>query len=200
MPSARRRLRLLAAVLLLGGCALTARRDPSRFYALTSIAAAGGGAVGSGASRALGVGPVTLPRYLDRAPLVTRVGPNEVRVAEIDRWAEPLAGLFTRTLADNLATLLTTNDVRLYPWFHANAPDLAVEVDVLQFEADAEGQAQLVARWRIRDGHGSTLLQARESRFTEPMDGRGPEAAVAALSRTLAALSREIAAALAERS
>ena len=40
----------------------------------------------------VGVGPVTLPPYLDRPQLVTRAGSNRAVLADFDSWVEPLPG------------------------------------------------------------------------------------------------------------
>jgi hypothetical protein len=62
-------------------------------------------------------GTVSYARADDyRAQLVTRVGPNEVRFAPFDRWAEPLAESFGRTLQQDLLGVLGVDRVVLYPW------------------------------------------------------------------------------------
>lgn len=76
----------LATCLALTGCADS---QPTRFYTLSPLAAA----LGSTPPTLLpdvtvGVGPVTLPPYLDRPQLVTRAGGNRVVLAEFDSWAE----------------------------------------------------------------------------------------------------------------
>src|SRR5262245_19194049 len=38
----------------------------------------------------IGVGPVIMPGYLDRTQIVTRSGPDRVKLASFHRWAEPL--------------------------------------------------------------------------------------------------------------
>lgn len=181
-------------VLLAAGCSpLAPQRDPSRFYVLTSLAEGEGGPVGAAdLDLSLGVGPVTLAPYLDRATLVTRVGTNQVEFSQIDRWAEPLPRHFARIQATNLGTLLGTRAI-LYPWYSSAKLDYSVEIYVLRFERDRSGSAQLKARWAIRDGDDGRLRDARESSFTERTSAQTTEAAVVALSKVAADLSREIA-------
>ena len=64
---------------------------------------------------ALEVGPVTLPGYLDRPQIVTRKGRDEIEPAEFDLWPEPLKSSVSRTLGENLATLLRTDRVAIFP-------------------------------------------------------------------------------------
>ena len=174
---------------------LAPQPDPSRFYVLTSLAEIGGApANATDRDLSIGVGPVTLAPYLDRVTLVTRVGSNQVEFSKIDRWAEPLPGNFARIQATNLGTLLGTRVV-LYPWYSSTQPDYSVEIYVLRFERNSDGNAQLKARWTVRDGVGQ-LLDVRESSLTERASSSTTEGSVIALSKVAADLSHQIADAL----
>jgi hypothetical protein len=178
---------------------LGARPDASKFFTLAPLAENGDDRAGGGATRLwLGLGPIVLPGYLERTQLVRRVGPNEVKLAESDRWAEPLAEGVAHTLQRNLTVLLGAERVVLHPWSLATRVDLRVDLEVLRFEPAADGGAELKARWTVRDGTGTRLLAARESQLTEPPSGRETAAAVAAMSRALGGLSTEIARAVRE--
>jgi uncharacterized protein len=179
-------------------CALTGgRSDSLTFFALTSIETSDG-ALGGSWDAALGLGPVVIPDYLDRPQLVTRVGPNEIRLARVARWAEPLREGVARTLQLDLLTASGARHVALYPWPSTEHLDFAVAVYLLRFEPQEHDQVELLARWRVRDLRRGSVLPLRESRFTERIDATGDSAAVAALSRALGALGREIAAAVRE--
>lgn len=184
------------ALPIAAGCSFGPRPDPSRFYVLTSLAETGAEAAGDPLPELhLGVGPVTLPRYLSRSPIVTRIGPNRIDVSEMDRWAEPLEEEFARVLAENLSLLLGPERVRRHPWYGSERVDLRVEVQVARFERDSTGVAELLARWSVRDSAGREL-GGRRTRIHEAADAPSTAAAVAAQSRALAALSREVAAAI----
>jgi uncharacterized protein len=94
-------------LMALGGCAST---QAARFYVLSALPGGGTASPGAAAERglAIGVGPVTLPKYLDRPQIVTFTSPYALNVAEFDRWAEPLESTFVRVLAENLALLIPT--------------------------------------------------------------------------------------------
>ena len=178
---------LLVACVFVAGC-LGPRQDPSAYFLLSPAAPAGGGSV----SVTLGLGPITIPGYLDRPQIVTRLSDNEIALAEADRWAEPFADHLTRTLQANLARLLPGSSYVDFPWYESEAPDLSVRLDVRRFEVDSTGAVTLDAAWRIiRDG---SAVGGRETRIDETASGPGQGAAVAAQSRALAALSSEIAA------
>lgn len=185
----------LAISSLLAGCTVLAPRpDPSRFFVLTPFGAPAQPDAAQVAS--LGVGPVRFPHYLDRPEVVTRIGPNEVRPAEFDYWAGSLSRQFETVLAENLQTLVGAERVQIYPWYAGAAPDLAVEVDVMRFEASSDGRVELVARWRIRKGSRLEALRSGESTLTGTAGGEGPGGAAAALSGLLGDFSRELAQAI----
>ena len=177
------------------GCAGSSA--PVRLYVLTPAPEARvaplGAAVPGGP--ALGVGPVRLPGLLDRPQIVTRRGADEIDEAEFHRWAEPLADSVPRTLAENLAALRKTERVTLFAWDSAQAVQHQVVVDVMRFDGAMGGDVVLDARWRILATDGKELA-ANRSLLTQPTGGTGYPAVVAAMSRALAGLSREIAATL----
>lgn len=181
------------AGLLLAACAET---QPSRFYTLSSLsdtaAPTATPTTPSNEHLAIGVGPVSLPNYLDRPVIVRRSTPNEFQLAEYDRWGEPLGDVFPRVMAENLADLLATNRVFLMPRTQVTPLDYQVEVQVTRFDADVDGPAVLSARWEIFDNDGNSLVVDR-STFTETVGSDGYGAVATAMSRTVAALSREIA-------
>jgi uncharacterized lipoprotein YmbA len=163
-------------------------KDTTRFFVLSpepgadSVGLVAGGPL-------LAVGPVTIPRYLDRSVIVTRVGPNQVDPLGNDRWAEPLAGMIQQTLALDLAAALGARRYVLYPWPRDQQPDIVVEVDVLRFETDPTRTARLDALWRLRHGgeerNGVTAL-------TDVMADTTTETKVAALSSLLGRMSAQL--------
>jgi uncharacterized protein len=199
MESARRRLAILAVLaagLTLAGCADT---PPTRFYTLSPLEGAPGGTPPANLPElTVGVGPVTLPPYLDRPQLVTRAGGNRMVLADFDSWVEPLQGMFTRVLGENLALLLGTDDVLLLPQNRDFALDRQVEVDVTRFDVDNVGNAVLDAKWWVYGRDGDKLLRSGRSTVSEPAAVDDYTAAAAALSRALGAMSTEIAQAIAD--
>ncbi|NNG47672.1 MAG: hypothetical protein HKM86_11230, partial [Deltaproteobacteria bacterium] len=71
-----------------------------------------------------------------------------------------------------------------------------VGVDLLRFEGAIGESVTLAARWSVHREEDKKILSARESNLKEPVEGRDYEALVGAMSRALAGLSREIAAAI----
>jgi len=192
-PSALAALALLA---LAGGCMLLPRPDATRYYTLVAVSPTPGAA--SSALR-VGLGPVTLPGYLGRLSLATRVDSSQIRYADLDRWAEPLQAQFARTLGEALGRALGTVQITRFPWYPTVPLDVAVQVTVLAFETDTAGTARLDAAWTVRDPKTATVGHEGYSTITEPAAGEGTDAGVAALSRAVDQLAQQIAASLPRR-
>jgi len=68
-----------------------------------------------------------------------------------------------------------------------------VEIALRRFECDGDGAATLAAVSTIRDAHSRAVLIVRATTASEAVSAPGTAAEVAALSRTLGDLAREIA-------
>lgn len=189
---ARRAVGTVAVVVLSASCAFRPRSDPSRFYVLAASAPASPPAPGS---PTVGLGPITMPGYLQQPMLATRVDGTQLRYAEFDRWAEPLPTLFGRALGGDLSTALRARVVA-YPWYRTTALDVVVLVDVSSFEVDGAGDARLEACWSIRDPRTRAVQAGDCSTITEAVDERGARADVAALGRAVGELARQVASAI----
>lgn len=186
---------LLTACLNLGGSASTA----TRFFLLESRPAAALATTENDAPAAfaIGVGPVTIPAYLDRPQIVTRTNGNELLVDDFRQWAEPLRFAITRVMREDLTLATAARHVYAHPWNRSAAIDFQVTMEVIQFEADTAGAVSLIAVWRIfdADGRQTTPLHEQRSTIVRPLDGA---TGVDAMSTALADLSQEVAAALVE--
>jgi hypothetical protein len=181
-------------LVILEGCA----NAPSRFYVLTSLAPLENVKSVKNANRELviGVGPIELPQYLDRLPILTRTSKNEFQLSEFDLWAEPLEDNFSRVLVENISLLIPTDHVILFPSNRKRVVDFQVVVKVIRFDCGMDGDCTLSARWTILGKNGKTILLMKKSNFTVRSVETNHTAMVEALSKTLTDLSREIASAI----
>jgi uncharacterized protein len=196
----RNRFSVHAVILLLASavclCACAGKSATSQFYVLSSLPQPALGAV---EGTVIGVFPVAMPDYLDRPQIVTRVSENELKLDEFSRWAEPLKDSFTRALVQNLSTLLNTAKVIKTTESTGFPMALQVGVEVVQFDGTLGGDVMLIVKWGLSGEEGKKLLLAKSSSFKEPTGAATYEALVAAQSRAVAALSREIAEAIRTR-
>ena len=180
---------LVASLLGLGACAGT----PSRFYLLNTLSASETvPATAAAQGPVIGVGPITLPKYLDRPQIVTRVGRNQLALGEFDRWAEPLQDNVLRVLAENLVRLIPTDQILLHPWPRSVTLDYQVSIEVLQLDGWLGGESTLLARWSILDGAERELFN-RMVYLHAPTGGQDYDAMVVAMNQMLETLSRDIA-------
>ena len=190
-------LRSAVIALSLAGCGtFSPRPDPSRFFTLSSLPEVEQGRLKNSTrpeKMFLGIGPIKFPGYLDRQEIVVRTAQNRFEVSEHDRWAEPLQENFSRVLSENLALLLDTDLIIIYPWSPANRPLYNVEIEVLRLEANSERNGQLFARWSILDGTNKKMAVVKESRITRTAKEKSADGSVASLSDAIGDLSREIA-------
>jgi uncharacterized lipoprotein YmbA len=184
---------LIVTSLLVISCSLGKQSSPTRLYTLTALTREGDPQPAGGQGLAIGVGPVELPEYVNRPQIVTGGSENELHRAEFEQWAEPLETNFTRVLAANLATLLRTDRVAMFPWQGPVPLDYQVVVEVTHFLGNPNGSVSLVALWRVLGKDGRATLVSRQSTFTEAAGSQEYGALAAALSRTVASLSRDIA-------
>jgi hypothetical protein len=182
-------------LLLVWGCAGS---PATRYYTLSALAKAGPGTqkVPASEMRAILVGPIRFPPYLDRSGIVTRTNRDAIDIAEFDLWAGALTEEFPRVLADNLAALLSTDVVSAFPRLRGQPVDYQVTGDVVQFDGSPNGQVTLVARWNLVQAGERKLLASQQSTISVPVGAPGYAALVAAQSRAVEQLGREIAAAI----
>jgi uncharacterized protein len=202
MMARNSRLAALALMLLFGGCTVLApQKDETRFFVLMPVQ--DGAAVSPAAGAAsqpltIGLGPITIPAYVNRPEVVTRVSESELKVSDTDRWGESLGTNVARVLGSDLARQLGTQQVVNYPW-RLNTPiDYAVSIAFQRFEHTADGHVVIEANWTIRNGKDEKVIQTGSSSINEPS---GPDYASAAqaMSRGLAQVSRELAQVIASR-
>jgi uncharacterized protein len=182
---------LCLALALTPGCMAS---QPTKFYLLSpapSPQAAGG--CPRDPRITIGICPASLPKYLDRPQIMTRAGPHELRLSELDQWAEPLGDNISRVIAQDLKGLVCAKAIPL-AGAGPGETDYRVALKVIRFDGAPGGEAVLEAQWFVfRQGEGTPLC-IRESRFTQRVSGSSPEALVKACSSLVASLSSDIAA------
>ena len=142
------------------------------------------------ATYSVSVGPVTVPELVDRPHLVLRTSATQVQVAEQARWAAPLKSEIPRVIADQLARLLPGASTGTSSQRAVSAPDYRVLVDIQRFDSTPGVSAEIEASWTVRGRDGAVL--AGRSMAVEPSRS-GYDELVAAHSRALGAISRDIA-------
>lgn len=185
---------LLLLVLAMAGSLGCGRSQPVRYYVLAPVATPSGAVAAQAVTRApvVGVRRVEIPDYLDREAIVTRAGANEIGISDFERWGAPLRDALTQVIAENLRALLPGGRVVVSPWARTAPIEHEVDVQVVRFEGRLGADCTLAARWSVIRTAGRETVASASSTLTQPA-GQDHVTLVAAKSRLLADLSREIA-------
>ncbi len=169
---------------------LTSCGSKENYYRLSATAAAPTG--GSSSGLGVGVGPVALPGYIDRAEVVFASGSNEFQIPANALWVGSLQENISRTLAADLGRILGSRNVRssLDPGFK---PRYRVALDIRQFHGISGKEALLELSWRIQEGAGGQTISRHNGTFREPIIGDGYGPLVKAESRLLEQCAHAIA-------
>lgn len=176
---------LCASAALAAGCGST---PPSRFYTLSATATP----ATTSSNLSVAVGPVSVPAVIDRPEIVVNTGANEVRLEEFNRWAAPLQDNLSRVIAENLAAILGTPRVTLFPQTLSTDADYRVAIEVQRFESMPGKSATLDAVWTVRrTKDGKT--QTGRTNVPEKVKDSSYDTLAAAHSRAVTRLSQDIA-------
>jgi uncharacterized lipoprotein YmbA len=177
----------LCAIGLIAACG-----SKEQYYRLNASAAASSGG-SSGLS--VGVGPVSLPSYIDRPELVFASGPNEFQVPSDALWLGSLQENISRALAADLGQILHSRNVRgaLERGFN---PRYRVALEIRQFHGISGREAILDLSWKIESGASGQTVSRHSRVFQQPIAGDGYAALAEAESRLLEQCARAIAASL----
>lgn len=182
------------ALVMLIGCGAATR--PVQFYALSApeppVSSPGTATLSD--TIALGVGPLVIPKMLDRPQIVTRGAGNRLQVAEFHRWGGALNEDILRVLTERLSLLLETNRVMAHPWADFFEPDYRIHLVFHRFDGRLGEAFVLNATWSVTDGRGRKALAVRRSVIDEPLAATDYESLVTASSRALEELCRQMAA------
>jgi uncharacterized protein len=191
---------VLLAVSALAGCVSLKRTMEPRYFALRPVARTASvrasiAPASADAALVVGVLPLAVPGLLERPQLVSWIGPDEMRIDQFVRWAEPVAFGAQRVLAADLATVLPSHSVITAPWPASAAPQYRVRVAIDRFGLQPDGTVALSGRFVLLPGGSERPLVTRAVDLRRPPDPgpRDPARAVEAMSALLADLAGEIA-------
>jgi uncharacterized protein len=186
---------LLIACLLAALCGCFGHSQPIDFYTLAPLPRPAGG-TGAAPGTIIAVYPAAIPASIDRPQIVTRTDENQIVLSEFNRWAGTLKDEISRVLVENLGILLADRRVSVMTDNMALDPTYLVAVTFNRFDGRLGDSVWLNAAWTVRDQKSKKTLAVKTSNLQEKVSGPGYAELVAAQSRALGTLSREIAAEL----
>ncbi len=178
---------LLFLFALLSSCASSQKTD---FYQLQE--ATNRTLVGVEKGSVIGIGPISLPEYINRPQIITRDSKHHFNVSEFNRWIEPVDDSIGRLLVISFANNLNSNRVYWLPRSERQFPlDLRIAIDIGRFDGQLGKQVVLETRWTIFDRQDKPLL-TKISLLKESVDGQSYDALVIAMNKSLQHLVNEI--------
>jgi len=197
--SAPARLALVLVLALVPGCLGGSPRP--QFFTLSPASGPGAGpALASLPDLGLVVGPLDLPRFLDRPELVTRDGAYHLVVADAERWGGSLRSDILHGVADGLSRLLGTALVAVYPGEPRFSARYRILLDVRELDAVRGEKVTLRLRWTVASLPDGRAVAVEESVIEQPVASGSFEELVAAESAALGAATRQIAERIAQLS
>jgi uncharacterized lipoprotein YmbA len=193
---ANRRLYLLLLscwLLPLAGC-IGGSSPPAQFFLLEPINQSVSGVTAESPKPLIALGPVRIPRYVDRSQIVTASAKNAYQLSELNRWAESLDDNISRVLGQNLSRLASVDTVLVNVSNRARQAQLRVAVNILEFHVNPQGQAGLTAQWQIV--RGDDMVLNRQVSYRSPASTTDYPVMVAGLNECLNRMSRELAVSL----
>jgi len=162
------------------------------YYALAAV---------SGTARQASLGAIEVRRpgiagYLDRTEILAQWDGQRLQLANNAGWAEPIAAMIGRVLADDLSERLPGTIVFSAGSDLSMPTTTVVELLIRKFDYGSDGHVHLLALWSVRGG-GQPSARAASLRARPTTDETG--AIVAAMSGLLGQLADEIASELQAR-
>ncbi len=186
---------------LFSGCSASsfipeAKGDPTRFFVLSAITPTSTASV---SALTVQLRQIELASYLRTRPMIVRRGNNEIEFREFARWGEPLEQGIARILREELLAKGAASNVAVSTTRLANGPaNFDVSVRVLACEGAANGGVDFHAAWEVSaiPAEGSPAVRGDFHPTDLHWDGKSEASLAAALSKAVAGLAEEIAAAL----
>lgn len=157
---------------------------PTQFYTLSDTASEAAAPAGVGLVQIVGV---SIPGELDRPEMVREIGPNQLAISGLHRWAAPLDQMIRRVLSDDIARRVPAPvQGQQYP----------VSVDIREFYGDNSCNVTLRAAWSVRQPHTAAMQPANED-ISVPSGGACPATLATTMSTAIGQLSDRIVAGVA---
>jgi len=170
-----------------GASGVVSNLGGTRFYALSSLPPA----LNPDATLRIGVGPLHIPRLLNRPQIVTRKNSNEINMAELHQWGGSYREELLQVMTDNLSTLLKTDHIEQYPWKFAFKPNYQVRIHIEKFDGQLGKNITLKARWYLLKNNKEQL--SKLALIDIAIQGKTYGDYIKAQSKALAVFSHQIA-------
>ncbi len=185
---------MMMTLIMIAGC-VGGSSKPAKHYILSSMKGEEAVQIRTEGDQlsVIGLEPVRLSDYLDRSQIVTRDSSNNIKIAEFDRWAGSFKDNIMRVLVNNLSALGAQYNVSVVTLDKLVPIEYRIGVSISSFEAVSNEQVILDVHWNVFAEDKKDMIISKRSIYRVKISGPGYGDIVAAMSRALEDLSREIA-------
>ncbi|MBV8393292.1 MAG: membrane integrity-associated transporter subunit PqiC [Alphaproteobacteria bacterium] len=146
------------------------------------------GPVLNGGPKIVQLRDITIPAYLDRREIVRSSASYKLGVSSNNWWAEPLAGLLSRTIVVGLAQRLPGSNVYAEGGSVSVDANAILGVNVQRLDADAAGTVELMAQAGV-EFYRPRRQTARTFTIAKTPSSANVEGQVAAIADAVAELT-----------
>ena len=195
------RVALLGLLLAVGGLGCASSPESRLYVFSASDSWRAVAAREAGASRfVVHFAPLNVPSYLDRPPIVTRVGDSEIKANQFHRWGIPLDVTITELLGATIARNHPEAYGDVVPHRGHLAAGYLVQVDIVRLDGYLGGPVELIAQWKVsKHNAGNEVVAQRLNRYEQTAGDPSFEAYIEAVRSVVTKMGEEISAALNER-
>jgi hypothetical protein len=138
----------------------------------------------------IGVGPITIPDYLNTSQMVIRINETRLEMSGYQRWAGLLDKNIQAVVIEVLSKTVKNSRVITWPSIHSAVPDYRISMDISRFEGSPETSISLLATVAISDKQNSVKFLPVS--ITIPVKNSSHDDYAAALSESLVESTRQI--------
>ncbi len=146
----------------------------------------------------IGIGPITLPAYLDNMSLVSKAKNNVLNVSGYHAWAEPLDSAVARVLSRGVAATLNHEDVWAFPWDLRNRPTKQINISIEQLDGVRGESLSLQAKWFVYDSVRNEVLSRGDFNQSQSLNSSSYSDYVGTMENLLSEFAIELAALISE--
>lgn len=180
------------SVVFLAGCVSTGPQ--TQYFSLFAITPEAAPSLAPASAQiSLGVGPVSLPEFMENPAVVSTTASQQVRVSGRYAWAGELKDSMARVMAANLSEALQTDNVWQFPWDTRARPSYQLRVVFSEFNGERGGDVKLAANWLLIDTSENSPVLVRSLRLTTTTADEAIDTYVTALNTLLNQFSKTLA-------
>ncbi len=140
----------------------------------------------------LGIGPVDIPRLLNRPQIIYRVNNNEVIISEHNQWAGSLQEEIQEVLIERIIEVSGSQRIMYYPWPSNLRPEFEARIRIDRLDGSPGKDVTLEVHWDLLTSKGKDLIVSRKSQYEILLDDEDFLSYVIAQQTALSKLADEI--------